>query len=254
MYRIILFSLTAFLIVSCKEEESPKEVVTINEIPAVIPEMDEFDYDTLKGMYTGDFGGSDIRIILNYVSQSNAIGYNIHKGLQRNLSGTISRSGDSIEIILNEPGENEYDGVFTLSFIGNDLKPTGNWISNSGKISEKSFSLEKAIRPKNDGNTLTSLNFANRIDMLLDSLGHYYFSDDGMCRYEYYPDTEGAQQMIEILGSWSFEKDILTIDWQKNNQFKNSKSIFTKTQHEYDDYEGAFYFEGEGRTLEFMYW
>ena len=254
MIRIIFISLTTLLITSCKEKEAPKEIITIKNIPAEIPEIDNFDYDTLKGIYIGDFGGSDIRIILNYVSQNNAIGYNIHKGLQRNLSGTTSRSGDSIEVILNEPGENEYDGVFTLLFIVNDLNPTGTWISNSGKISEKSFKLEKVIRPKNDGNTLTNSNFANRIDMLLDSLGHYYFSDDGMCRYEYYPDKEGAQQMIEVLGSWSYEKDTLTIDWQKNNQFKNSKSIFKKTQHEYDDYEGAFYFKGEGRTLEFMYW
>ena len=95
MKRIIYSCLILLLIASCKEKEAPKEVLTINNIPAEIPETDKFDYDTLKGMYTGDFGGSDIRIILNYVSQNNAIGYNIHKGLQRNLSGNVSRSGDS---------------------------------------------------------------------------------------------------------------------------------------------------------------
>jgi hypothetical protein len=47
------------------------------------------DFDTLKGLYTGDFGDGFINIVLTYVNDKKAIGYNVHKGLQRNVSGSV---------------------------------------------------------------------------------------------------------------------------------------------------------------------
>ena len=99
-----------------------------------------------------DFGGSSILIILNYVSGQNAIGYNIHKGLQRNITGKVSRSGDSIQVTLNEPGDNKYDGIFTLDFIGIDKSPKGNWTANDPKIPSQNFKLKKIDQKENNNN------------------------------------------------------------------------------------------------------
>src|SRR5690606_17933885 len=49
----------------------------------------ETNFDTLRGLYTGDFGDGFINVVLTYVNDKKAIGYNVHKGLQRNLSGSV---------------------------------------------------------------------------------------------------------------------------------------------------------------------
>ena len=79
MSRYLLIPLSAALLFSCSEEPTTKEEVIIEHVEAEIAPEDTYDYDTLQGLYMGDFGGSDIRIQLNYVSKKNAIGYNITK-------------------------------------------------------------------------------------------------------------------------------------------------------------------------------
>ena len=83
-YNTLLFGFLIVTLMSCEDKTIIQEEIKINKIEAEIPQEDNFHYDTLQGMYIGDFGGSDIRLIINYVSNKNAIGYNIHKGLQRN--------------------------------------------------------------------------------------------------------------------------------------------------------------------------
>ena len=252
MNRIILLSSLFFLALSCKEEVKTEPIVEINRIPAEIPPVDDFDYDTLRGMYIGDFGGSDIRIILNYVSGSNAIGYNIHKGLTRNISGKVERKGESILLKLAEPGDHEYDGVFELVFEGIDKEPSGTWNSNSGEISGKSFSLKKLEQAKTEGDEITSYNFSRYFGFLSDTLGNYHFDKDGLCRYEYYPkDEEGkdADQMIEVAGSWSLTDSIVVIEWQPNERFTKNRMVFITKEHEY----GERYLKGEGMEL-YGYW
>lgn len=251
--KIILISILFFTLFSCEQKE-PEEIITINEIKPEIPPVDDFNYDTLKGIYSGDFGGSDIRIVLNYVNQTNAIGYNIHKGLQRNLSGKVEKIGDSIKIILNEPGDNKYDGVFTLNLIGDYQKLTGNWVANDSKYGDKDFVLHKKVKLEYESfKKLTADNFSMYIDLLEDTTGTYNLSDDGLCRYDYYPSNDGVEQLVSILGSWTFKNNQLIFDWQPNEYFKNSQTIYNYFYNENESYPEPS-FMNEDDTLYLMYW
>lgn len=236
---LFLLGILSSYLVSCGNPEEEKETEKI-EVAAEIPEEDTFDYDTLQGMYIGDFAGSDIRIILNYVSSKNAIGYNIHKGLQRNINGKVSRSGDSVTMILQEPGDNEYDGTFSLLFIGNDLHPTGIWESFSGKISKKKFKLDKIVfREAKNEDDINDSNFASYFNYLADTVGHYEFHNDGLCLYIYYPNPDyenHLDQLVEIQGTWSLKGRNVTVDWQPNAVFPDRKSLFTVTRSEYGEF------------------
>ncbi|OFZ52785.1 MAG: hypothetical protein A3D92_21560 [Bacteroidetes bacterium RIFCSPHIGHO2_02_FULL_44_7] len=237
--KLLLSILLIFFLLSCGDSEN--EVVTnIDKIEASIPEEDPFDYDTLQGMYIGDFGGSDIRVILNYVSSKNAIGYNIHKGLQRNITGKVTRSGDSIQLVLQEPGDNEFDGVFTLLFTGDKSKLTGFWESNSGKIPKRSFKLKKVIYVEaKDEKDINMSNFADYYSYLSDTIGHYSFKDDGLCLFEYYPVTDYenyVEQLVEVRGSWSLKGQVVTVNWQPNKIFPSRKSEFTIFRSEWGDF------------------
>ena len=96
---IFLFAILC-IVASCannKTEEKPAVIKgkTLSTLP-VPPER-------IKGTYIGDFKGSPIAITLNYVSNNHASGYNVHKGLTRNVSGTVEASKDGLHLVLEEP-------------------------------------------------------------------------------------------------------------------------------------------------------
>jgi hypothetical protein len=245
-YLLLLFGITLFS--ACQDSTSEgTNLVEIEGIEAEIPEEDRFDYDTLQGMYIGNFGGSDIRIILNYVSQTNAVGYNIHKGLQRNLSGKVTRSGDSVTVFMAEPGDHEFDGVFELLFIGENSEPKGTWKSNSGIISPKEFKL-KRIEANKTGNweeyeKITIENLHQYFGEASDSLGEYSFKSDGLVIFSYYPggyweeDDEAARskkQMKQIQGTWSMKDNFVTVAWEANRILPKSDMRYEVKQGEYE--------------------
>jgi hypothetical protein len=53
----------------------------------------------LKGNYIDDFAGSNIRIAIIFISNKQIIGYDVLKGLVRNLSGDVS--ADEKTLLLN---------------------------------------------------------------------------------------------------------------------------------------------------------
>src|SRR5690349_17627130 len=108
--RLLLLAATALYIFSCQEaprEEAPLvKAQTLVALP-LPPEK-------IKGIYSGSFKGSPISLVLNFVSHRHASGYNVHKGLTRNLSGTVEFRSGRLHLSLAEPGNNIYDGQFDL--------------------------------------------------------------------------------------------------------------------------------------------
>jgi hypothetical protein len=199
-----------------------------------------YNLDTLRGIYVGDFGGSDIRIVLNYLNDTRAVGYNIHKGLQRNLLGTVKILENEVTLILEEPGDNQYDGVFTVSIDKRSFKMTGFWESNTGQISKKTFKLSKQriTQAENiDWGTVefTVNNFTDYFSTVGDSLGSINFYENGMAMYEYYPSdyaNQSKSQLVQVKGSWTVRGNEVTILWQENSVFPNRKSVLTIVRNE----------------------
>lgn len=239
MKMFLLLAVATVFFVSCAEKAPKEASVKVDKFNAEIPEEDTFPYDTLQGMYMADFGGSPIRIIINYVSGKNAIGYNIHKGLQRNIMGKVTRSGDSIQIVLAEPGDNEYDGVFTLNFVGIDKAPKGKWVANNKKIRSQTFTLKKVEannKEKKEGE-IDITNFASVFAQMSDSIGEYNFLDDGLVILKYYPNNDlswDQQQFKELKGSWELEGKNVTINWEPNKLFRGNKLELKIVPSEYE--------------------
>lgn len=192
-------------------------------------------------MYIGDFAGSDIRIILNYVGSTKALGYNIHKGLQRNIMGSVQRNGDTVQMILQEPGDNEYDGVFTLNFIHTTTEPEGKWVPNDKKLSSKSFKLKKIVFDQEDFSreSLDLTNFSSIFGSASDTLGDYRFEKDGYCTFSYYPKGEerSLEQMQTIKGTWTLDGLTVIIDWEKNDHFPTRTLKLKAVQNVHEDWD-----------------
>lgn len=244
--HFLVAMLLAASLFSCKQEPVVKNVVEIEQVETDIPDADLFNYDTLKGVYTGDFGNGDIRIILNYVSQKKAVGYNIHKGLQRNISGSVERNGDSIIMKLAEPGDHKYDGVFELLFMEQDEHPKTSWKSNDASIAQKNFVLNKIVRLDSD-KELTNSNFTNYFGYAYDSKGRYRFEDDGFVLFTYYPqeDENRVDQIAEIKGTWNLLSNQLIIDWEANNVFPDRKMSYEVRFNSEYEFESVLYREDD---------
>lgn len=201
--------------------------------------------DKVKGTYIGDFKGSPIAITLSYVSDNHASGYNVHKGLTRNISGTIEATTNGLRLQLSEPGNNQYDGKFDLFIDTVNWHGKGTW-KPFKKGDDASFEFRKQVAPDEEdqyGMTFT------------DSLQNYItLKPDGSCTYTYLTDTTKTGQEFTVRGNYVKDKKTLTVYWQKNDVFPQ-KSVFklieTKPYKDEDFVERAL--KGEGRLFTQMW-
>ena len=238
MRTALLLVFVLAILASCnnnKTEEAPvvvkgKTLVTLPVSPAKV-----------KGTYIGEFKGSPIAITLNYVSDNHASGYNVHKGLTRNISGMIEATEKGLHLELTEPGNNQYDGKFDLIIDTINWTGKGTW-KPFKKGEEASFSFKKqeaASEEDQYGTTFT------------DSLQNYItLKPDGSCTYTYLTDTTNTGQEVTIRGNYTKDKKMVNIFWQKNDVFPQ-KSVFklieTKPYKDEDYIEKSL--KGEGRVF-----
>ncbi len=250
---VLFIGITGLLLsTSCSSDPKVKPTATAEKNSKDSVETEEWfpetNFDTLRGMYTGDFGDGFINVILTYVNDKKAIGYNIHKGLQRNISGSVVQKNDHFELTLNEPGDNPYDGIFVLTISKKDGSVHANWTANNPKIPAKKFKLKKqAIRQDSDsksiyeGGEITEDNFTELFSYANLQDGNVEFKENGIILYSYYPEGQENEQQEIIKGSWKFvDKKNMVIEWAKNNVFKGRSMKFKLTQDE----DGMPSFEG----------
>lgn len=248
--HLFLTALLPLVLLSCGNDPAPE-----TEAPAETGDTSivshAFDFDTLRGMYAGNFGGPELRLVITYASEGHATGFNSVKGLQRNISGKVTPKGQTIELELAEPGDHPNDGVFHLSVNRETLDMTGTWKPNDPKLKAKSFRLGRIVRPE-DESELTAGTFANHFYSVNDSLGRIYFQSNGLCSYEYLNGAADDEitQTESFSGTWSYRSGRLTIEWEENPVFPSRKSSFIPFLHENEPPQLI----GEGRELETDIW
>jgi len=119
----------------------------------------------MLGTWTGDMGGKELTIVIEKINGNEIFGYNSVGGNKRELKGTFNigswdqACSKAFEATLNEPGDDQWDGVFSVKFVGyedqgegsNGIECQGNlkgqeamgeWKANNGK-STKELTLTK---------------------------------------------------------------------------------------------------------------
>lgn len=213
MKKLILFLLTTSLLYACKEAPKTETAAVKGKSLLTLP----INPEKAKGMYAGEFKETPISLVLNYVSHRHASGYNVHKGLMRNLSGTIEFANGKLHLQLSEPGNNPYDGKFDLLLDTATWNGTGQW-KPMKKGKETSFSFRKRILKEGE---------PDFDQIYMDSLSNYItLKPDGSCTYVYTTDSTSTAQQNTVRGSYQQEKGTVTIYWQKNDIFPSGKSVF----------------------------
>ena len=115
--------------------ESKEEVASENTIPAAT-----INYE---GTWKGSFGKDELTIVIESIDANGVIkGYDEVKGNRRTLKGNLIESDNGNQLILNEPGDDKWDGEFKMNYDKSSEKLIGEWNSNNGKM-KKEFNLIK---------------------------------------------------------------------------------------------------------------
>jgi hypothetical protein len=115
--------------------ESKEEVVSDNTIPAAT-----INYE---GTWKGSFGKDELTIVIESIDANGVVkGYDEVKGNRRTLKGNLIESDNENQLILNEPGDDKWDGEFKMNYDKSSEKLIGEWNSNNGKM-KKEFNLIK---------------------------------------------------------------------------------------------------------------
>ena len=113
------------------------------------------EYKYLLGKWKGKLRDKNLTIVIENIDGKTVTGYNVAGSNKRALKGMIypddrDRGGDCFnctvyKLVLSEPGDDKWDGVFTVYFQeyeevdidggGFTYSGSGKWKSNNGKLS-----------------------------------------------------------------------------------------------------------------------
>lgn len=204
----------------------------------------DYDFRKLEGIYSGDFGGSDIHVSLRHVNGKHAMGYSIHKGLKRNFYGNMRQEANGFSFKLNEPGNNPYDGTFDFVLDTATMTIKGSWKPNDAqKAQAKTYQLTMLID-----------SLKEYMPVIGDSIGSFTFEDDGRCTYETFEQEELKIPSVIVNGNWTKHGDDFTIDWEPNSVFASRRSVLKQVvqQRAGRDGESSYnetYYTVDGRKL-----
>jgi hypothetical protein len=254
MYKLILFSISVLLLSCNSKKKEQKEIINSSNS---IENSSFFNLDTLKGIYYGDIEEHPFRIVINYISNKHVIGYDVFKGLQRNIIGTFSEENDKIKIILNEPGDLQTDSKYEIEINKKDFNTIGKKFSIQSKKNITNFKLKKLNvsteweeENAKDVNFYNNENFTYYFYSVEDSIGTIDFNENGLCTYSEITkinEEEYNEELNMIKGNWKIKNGNLSIEWKENSFFPTlSKFKLIK------DPESDYYYKIVGENREFI--
>jgi hypothetical protein len=116
------------------------------------------EYRFMLGKWTGELRDKKLTILIDHIDGTTISGYNVAGSNKRPVKGKIYETNDTegaemgrligqyspnkaFKVILSEPGDDKWDGVFTIFFEyynnedGMGYHGSGSWKANNGKLS-----------------------------------------------------------------------------------------------------------------------
>jgi len=98
------------------------------------------------GSYVGSFGKNMINISIFEMTDGKASGYSVCAGNFRKITGSYEENQEgSIHFLMEEPGDDKYDGSFDFELITREEFIEGSWTPFNEGQSSKEFQLSKKL-------------------------------------------------------------------------------------------------------------
>lgn len=206
-------ALLAPMIFSCNGGRNSNMADASSEVP-------DSAASAIQGSYSGKFKSGLLTLVINYISGNTVSGYDLHKGVRRNVNGQIEKKDGQYALVLREPGGNPFDGIFYLTMDEEVRTVSGRWVPvDSSRTHSAALTLTRGTNQSTDsaGDYVGSI-YEDRWE---GDLGTLYFTADNTCKLEYYPDSNPAgatAQLITVNGNYVQNADTVLIDWQNNKR------------------------------------
>ncbi len=245
LFSFCFLMVFVFILSSCGGNE--KENTTNEKDTSAVVVKKRYDTEKLTGVYQGPFGKSTVILQINYAQGKNASGYNILRGVKRNIKGSLEQNGGSFHFKLSEPGNEKYDGVFEFDIDTTSFVLSGKWTPNDPSATdEKTFTLDRIELTEKISNDLES-QYSGRIGdlegtLILNKNGTLVFD----CGYydERKKDTEsGGWIKLKIKGTYFQAENSISIEFE--NHPKNKFPKITLKMKKMDEMDDAFLYSGQ---------
>lgn len=161
MKQLIIVSSAVVLLFACKsksnnatDQKSLQADTSIKAAAIVAPErytelygnwvgtnmVIDYDEEKFKGQYE-----SRLNIIIKQITDSGVVAQSVVNGNSRLMRGSVSITGEKYSFIMDEPGDDKYDGRFEFSITGDTL--SGKWIPYDTKLATKKTEYKLTKKP-----------------------------------------------------------------------------------------------------------
>ena len=144
----IVAALFCFSLFSCAPKDNQSDEKTSPKTQS--ENSKKIRKEAVIGSYVGLFGedpneNNKITLLVNYIDEEGVSGRTIVGGNDRPFEGSYKLNDDGLlQIEADEPGDNRYDGHFSISLdINQPNQISGKWTPFKNSTSPKSFSLER---------------------------------------------------------------------------------------------------------------
>lgn len=200
--------------------------------------------NNLLGSWVGAFGQTKINIFIASADGKIISGHSVCAGNYREIKGEIEDKGNGVyAAVLNEPGDNKYDGKFQFTIDQNKQTLEGDWTPfNAASTSPKKYSLAKksfeynpnvGTFPQGSNKLLTESDVEN---MSADDLK--FMRNEIYARHGYSFQTKAVRSLFDKL-DWYVPVCIDVRDQLTDNEVSNIDLIFRYEKYyeeSYDDY------------------
>lgn len=163
--NLIIAFLSILTLTSCNSNDKKTEKGAVDSAATV-----NTTYDHALGMWVGSFISEDYRegsysenkltLVIKSIDKDKVIGRSMVVGNDRPLQGTLTDSGNKISFVLDEPGDQKYDGRFEFELHNDTLIGTWKSYNQEINVTKRSFKLLKKV-------------FAYNPNLMLDKDGDY---------------------------------------------------------------------------------
>lgn len=220
MKNLVIAFLSILILASCNSNDKNTEKSAVDSAATV-----NTTYDHLQGMWVGDFVAEEYRegsysenklsLVIKSIDKDKVIGRSVVVGNDRPLQGTLTDSGNKISFVLDEPGDQKYDGRFEFELHNDTLVGTWKSYNQEINVTKRSFKLLKKV-------------FAYNPNLMLDKNGDY--TDRQSSKVKTVTDTiDGQAETFEDEYYRSASKAVFTINSStqelKESDLKNLRKL-----------------------------
>lgn len=148
MRKFSLIVIALVLLASCKKDKPVTLETYDDEVPATeeAPVMSEMpDFENNYGLWSGEFVADEINhenngvysrmnmfsIVVKSISNGQVEGYSVSAGNVRPFEGEVVETTSAGQyVVVEEPGDHKYDGIFKFTIAPDKSKIEGKWYSN----------------------------------------------------------------------------------------------------------------------------